>query len=365
MKKLMIVAASALMLAACSEKPGYQITGVINNNPTLEGKTVYIMPYGAPDEAPIDSAVVTKGTFKLEGVQNEPDLCLLRFSDKDAERPYYSAVFVLSNGKMKATLDKVSVVTGTPMNDAYASLGQEIDKSQLELKELLAGYRASDEAKKKEIETKYDALTGKMVEKVKAFVSANTDNMLAAPLFMRFQYDMSEEFQNEILAKASAEFKSVYGIDKMIKHLEVLKKVAVGQKFTDFAMKDIKGKDAKLSDVVGKGKPVLIDFWASWCGPCRKEMPNLVALYQKYHSKGFDIIGVSLDSKQEAWEKGVKDLKISWTQISDLKGWKSDGAALYGVNSIPHTVLVDKDGIIVAKNIHGEELEKKVAELLK
>ena len=110
---------------------------------------------------------------------------------------------------------------------------------------------------------------------------------------------------------------------------------------------------------------VLIVFWASWCPPYRRDMPNLVAAYKKYKNKGFEIVGISLDSKADAWAKGVKDLNITWTQLSDLQGWKNSGAQLYGVNSIPHTVLVDKDGTIIAKNLHGEEIDAKLQEILK
>ena len=152
----------------------------------------------------------------------------------------------------------------------------------------------------------------------------------------------------------------------MINHLEILKKVAVGQKFTDFEMSDAQGKMHKLSEFVGNGKNiVLIDFWASWCPPCRRDMPNLVDVYKQYKGKGFEIVGISLDSKKEAWEKGIKDLKITWPQLSDLQGWKNSGAKLYGVNSIPHTVLVDKDGTIIAKGLHGKEVGEKLGEMLK
>ena len=166
-------------------------------------------------------------------------------------------------------------------------------------------------------------------------------------------------------AQSSDVFKSVAGIDKLMARLENLKKVAVGKKFTDFEMKDVKGDMRKLSDYVGQGKVVLIDFWASWCPPCRKETPKLVELYKQYKGKGFEIVGISLDSKQDAWEKGIKDLNITWPQLSDLQGWKNGGAAIYSVNSIPHTILVDKDGTIIAKNIHGDEIEAKLKEVLK
>jgi thiol-disulfide isomerase/thioredoxin len=130
-------------------------------------------------------------------------------------------------------------------------------------------------------------------------------------------------------------------------------------------MADMEGNMHKLSEYVGQGKIVLIDFWASWCPPCRKEMPALVELYKKYNKKGFEIVGVSLDKDKDAWVEGVKNMHMEWKQLSDLKFWESEGAALYGVNSIPHTVLVDKDGTILAKNLHGEELNTKLAELIK
>ena len=121
----------------------------------------------------------------------------------------------------------------------------------------------------------------------------------------------------------------------------------------------------KISDVVSKNKYTLIDFWASWCGPCRREMPNVVAAYKEYNKKGFGIVGVSLDSDAEAWKKAIKDMGMTWDHMSDVKGWQCEGAALYGVNSIPATVLVAQDGTIIARNLRGEAIKEKLAELLK
>ena len=293
MKKYLPIAASVLLLAACSEKPGYEITGTVSNS-DLNGKYVYLYEYGVKDAAPLDSALVQNGSFALKGTQNAPALRTLRFSEEvvepvrvaPGENAPFMATFVLENGKLAVVLDSTSTVSGTPENDAQKEL-------QAKIKDLRSG------------------------------------------------------------------------IDKLVADLNVLKKVAIGQKFTDFEMPNAKGEVHKLSEYVGNGKVVLIDFWASWCPPCRAEMPNLVKAYKDYKDKGFDIVGISLDSKADAWAKGVKDLNITWTQLSDLKGWQNSGAALYGVNSIPHTVLVDKDGTIIAKNLHGQELEDKIKEVLK
>lgn len=128
-------------------------------------------------------------------------------------------------------------------------------------------------------------------------------------------------------------------------------------------MADTTGKHVTLSSL--RGKYVLVDFWASWCGPCRKENPNVVAAYQKYHDKGFEILGVSLDDKKNLWEKAINADKLSWYHVSDLKGWRNQAAGLYMVKSVPSSFLLDKDGKIIAKNLRGEALHRKLAELLK
>lgn len=369
MKKVILFVGSVLFFTACSEKPGYEISGTVTNS-ALNGQYVYLYPL-EKDAAALDSALVNNGAFVLKGTQETPVLRTLRFSRElvkptrvpSGQNAPFSAVFALENAKLNVVLDSVSTVNGTPENDAFTAFQSEVLLVNQELQKLSADFRSEDTAVVAAAEAKYTDLSAKVVDKAKQYITANLGKLTAGKTLYDFRYDLSEDEQNTILEQADSLFKTAPGVDYLIDHLAVLKKVAIGQTFTDFEMTDVKGEVKKLSDYVGQGKYTLIDFWASWCPPCRKEMPNLVALYKQYKNKGFEIVGVSLDSEKDKWEKGIKDLNITWPQLSDLKGWQNEGAAMYGVNSIPHLVLVDKDGTIIAKNLHGEALNDKLKEL--
>ena len=138
-----------------------------------------------------------------------------------------------------------------------------------------------------------------------------------------------------------------------------------GSKFIDFTVPALDGKQVKLADVVAKNKITMVDFWASWCGPCRMEMPNVVEAYKQFHNKGLEIVGVSLDESKEDWAAAVKDMGMNWIQTSDLKGWECEAARLYGVRGIPACVLINQKGEIVGRDLRAEELLARLAELLK
>ena len=372
MKRYLPIAAAALLLVACNEKPGYEITGTVTNN-DLNGNYVYLYAYGSEYTTPIDSALVEKGAFTLKGTQEIPALRTIAFAQEvvkpvrpnAGENAPFTCTLVVENAKLQVTLGDKSFATGTPENDGVKALQDQILVRREEQEKLNDKLKSKDADVQKEALEAYDIIDQEIGDLAKAHILANTDKQSAGKLLYDFRHYLDEASRDEIVSQASETFKAVPNVDKVIDHLAVLKTVAIGKKFVDFEMADTKGNMHKLSEYVGKGKIVLIDFWASWCPPCRRDMPNVVATYNKYKNKGFDIVGISLDSKGDAWEKGIKDLNITWTQLSDLQGWQNAGAKLYGVNSIPHTVLVDKDGTIIAKGLHGVEVGEKLAELLK
>jgi len=171
------------------------------------------------------------------------------------------------------------------------------------------------------------------------------------PLFLPYAKAFVSNFQSSDPA-ATAKMK------QEIKRAEAFSK---GGAAPDFTLPSPEGKDISLSDF--RGKVLLIDFWASWCGPCRRENPNVVKVYEEYKDQGFEILGVSLDRKKERWLKAIEQDGLSWPQVSDLKGWQNAAAQLYGVRSIPHTVLLDREGKIIARNLRGPALEAKLKEV--
>ena len=256
--------------------------------------------------------------------------------------------------------------TGTPNNDIYQAIRQqltELNKQASAIYEAMGDSTLTEEQREAKVKD-LDALEAQMAEATTNGISQNITNAVGIYLLKNNYYSMSVEELEPIVAQIPAALTDE-GIASIKDKVEKLKATAVGQKFTDFEMQTPDGKAVKLSDYVGKGKVVLVDFWASWCGPCRRELPNLVEAYKKYRNKGFEIVGVSLDRDAEAWKNGIEKLDITWPQMSDLKYWDCEGAKLYAVSSIPHTVLIDGEGIILARGLHGEELQEQIAEALK
>ncbi len=356
---------SLLLFVACQTQPkGYTIEGTLTN---ADGKTVLLSAFTADGGQILDTIAVTDNHFSVQGVLDQPVLLTVTIDGSKQRFSFFGENATYQLTADADSLNQAVVTSESLIQKDYSLVAAELNAIQKQQEVAVNGYRqAKSENNEVLAETymkQYDSLDVVVGDVMTAFVKANPKSAVSA-MFVRnkYSYGSLEEMKEGIAQLDTALAASPY-VQAVQKRIAILEKVAVGQVAPDFSMADSLGNDISLSSL--KGKYVLIDFWASWCGPCRRENPNVVKLYNQFNDKNFTILGVSLDNKRENWLKAIADDKLTWNHVSDLAGWKNSAAQLYGVNSIPHTVLIDADGIIIARNLHSDELASKLSELLK
>lgn len=327
-----------------------------------------------------DSSALVKGEFSFVGQVPEPVPAVLVLDSKgtglesvdpqsgpDILRLYVEKGEIRISGKDSLATSTVSGKTNAENKKLQALLKPVQDKLIAFNDEFMA---APDEKKRSEeymegMRTRYEALTGEQNAILKQFIRQNPSSYVSIAAIGNVAGQSPDPAEIEPLIKGlSPEVRKSASLQPLIASVESLKKTAVGVQAMDFTQNDPDGKPVKLSDF--RGKYVLLDFWASWCGPCRQENPNVVRAYNKYKDKNFTVLGVSLDRQngKDAWLKAVKDDGLTWTHVSDLQFWHNEVAVMYGVQSIPKNFLIDPKGVIIATDLRGAELEKKLAEVL-
>ena len=359
MRKLLLsIVAASMTLAACNAQSGYKVTGTVEGMP--DGKAIIATVNGSSLDT-LAKADVKNGSFEFTGNVSEPTGAYIMVIGQRGAIP-----FMLENANITVNAGQAGLtVTGSEGQKIYDQFMAINTTTQQEAMKLQQEYQAAngDQAKRQAVQEAYAKLMTDAQAKETELIKANPDSYVSTFVIVssmgQMEYEQLKERYNLLgeKAKASAQGKAIAA------QIAKLESTAIGQIAPNFTITTPEGESISLYDI--KGKVKLIDFWASWCGPCRGENPHVVEIYKEYHPKGLEIFGVSLDNNKEAWVKAIADDGLVWKHGSDLKGWQSAPAQLYSVSGIPHTVLLDENNKIIAKNLRGDELKQKIAELLK
>ncbi|SHE40727.1 TlpA disulfide reductase family protein [Pedobacter caeni] len=313
-----------------------------------------------------DSLAVKDGKFNYKGSVDEPTSVYISYDKPFGQTFYVENVPVEIKGNANALAD-VEIKGGHTQSE-WRVLEESTKELRAERRGLNKEFHKANNARDFEtrgmVMDKQDKLQAKFNEISKAYVAKNPKSYVSLNEVRNLQYSYPEYQEYlEVYDMLDPSLKKTKLAEQIEASLAFSKRGAVGQHLADFTQNDPSGKPISLSSF--KGKYVLVDFWAAWCGPCRAENPNVLKAYNEFSARGFTILGVSLDENLEKWKKAIEDDKLPWTQVSDLKGWKNEVSTYFGIRSIPANYLINAEGIIVAKNLRGVALENKLKELLK
>ena len=354
---------AAICLVACAEtKSEIKVVGDLGDpKPTF----LYSMFDGKMfPEGQVANGVVT---FNVDTV--EPCIAVI---ERTADRRNPVCTVILDGKPIEVTIKdgKGEVTKGSESNMKLAEALERVELASSPMEQLMKDYDVAHEKYNGNIpaeemegfDKRYEEISEEINSAKKQIILENTGNLVPV-FFLRTGGDaFGVEFVEDFLK--DYKYKDSKMLEPVVASISGEKNKLPGAKVVDFVGKDLNDKECHLTDYVGKGQYVLVDFWASWCGPCRAEMPNVKANYEKYHEKGFEVVGISFDSKKEDWAKCVESLGITWPQISDLKGWQCAAGNLYNIKAIPATILFGPDGKVIKAGLRGEELGKTLAEYL-
>ena len=360
----MLAVATAGMLACTGNEVKYEVLG----NNAEEGKTVYLVD--RLTASPIDSAVVVNGAIQMKGKAEKDAFLAVNVAGSDWS-------YLMFNDGVPVQINFAdTTLTGSALNDKLTECDRRSSDAYAEFNRFILDFLALPKAEQNAREVEF---TEQYVTKLQEFgavrlaiIEENMDNLVPVAFIEGIPDLFGYEKFYELMATDAPFTKHPFvqdlksGLDEALaaeKEEDDGKQAFVGKKFIDFEEPDQDGKMHKLSEYVGQGNWVLVDFWASWCGPCKAEMPNVVAAYKEYHDKGFEVVGISFDGEKEAWVKAIVEWGMPWIHLSDLQSWNNAATDLYAINAIPDNLLIDPKGNIVARGLRGPALKNRLDEI--
>ncbi|HHV04271.1 MAG: TlpA disulfide reductase family protein [Bacteroidales bacterium] len=333
-----------LLLGSCSSKT-YNVKAIFPDD-SFNGKTALIT--ASYNGSVLDSALIAEKTALFDGEIVEPVLALI-----SCERT--RGQLILEPGEITIDLQQpgsVSVASGTPLNKELGDLMEKYNQ----LMDEIMNYQGEDEDG-----FLHTVWTPKFTQEIGGIFKSNSNNDIGTMALMYLSKYGESDSLDAYFDQAGETVISREPIQKIIKQRQALKQTAEGMMFTDFTIEDSDGQSVSFSDYIGKGKYVLVDFWAGWCGPCKREIPHIREIYDKYNGADFMVLGVAVWEKPEETKKAIEELGIIWPSIINAQSIPTD---IYGINGIPHIILFGPDGTIVARGLRGETMKAKVAEVL-